>query len=134
MADATIAEPPTDPQSIKLLAVFGAELLWRAYFASEMPQNLIELALEVTAIGLGDFAELGLAVYNNDIPSILIIVEKISKEQFLSTELTNRGIPIAEKVSVVKQATRLYRILEFLTDEFLAAKLFPADGLTIKAR
>jgi hypothetical protein len=109
------------------------EFLWRLSFGSPLPPSLVDFAVE--AVGAGSpIIALGIALLKHDIPGILTSLEGIAKDPIISTKLTAFGLPIAKDISIIGAATKLFRVLDFLSSEFIAAIAFPNDTLTIRAQ
>jgi len=136
-ADASFRTPPSamTAQDWWLLGAFGSEFAWRLWRGSPLPQGFVDSVLVGASVldPTHGFIALGIAVAQNNIPGIVKAIERIRDDPFLSTQLTAFGIPIAQ-FSVIKLATRLYYILDLLTNEFIAAVSRPNDTLTIRAQ
>lgn len=133
-ADASIAVPPQSTQDFQMLGVYGAELLWRGVTGSPLPQNVADFALQIAAeADHSGFVDLAIAARDLDFIGALEAIEEITKDPILTTQLTAFGLPIAN-LSILSSAQRLFRLLEFEADEFIAATKFPTDTLTLTAR
>jgi len=128
-ADASFHTPPQDTQDRQLLAVFAAEFLWRSYSGSQLPWTVIDYAGE-----LNPLVALGSAIVDRNVIDIINAIQKIAGDPLISTQLTALGIPIFQRFNLITNATRVLRILEFLTFELITAEKYPNDALTIKAQ
>jgi hypothetical protein len=131
-ADATIAIPPQTDQDLEMLSVYGAELLWRAFTGNSLPQDAADFAIQVSARS-NKFANLAVAASQGDLIGVITAIDRITEDPLFSTQLTVFGLPIAEKVNILSKAKRLFKVMEFEVNEFIAAEKFPTDTLTVTA-
>ncbi len=135
-ADATFSALPVETKDCQLLGAFAAEFLWRATTGSPFPTTAVEwLETFVSAAlptSLRPLFALGAAVAKGDLGGVLTAVDELEKDPILSTQLTALGFSV-EKFSIIQSSVRIFRTLEFLSFEFIAAKSFSTDTLTICA-
>jgi N-acetylneuraminic acid mutarotase len=117
----------------EILGLYGAEVLYRALVGSGLPQTSADALTDILG-STQPLIALGMAGLKGDVGGALSAINDILASPKILLRLTAAGIPVAKGVPLLKDAVVLFKVLQFIVNEYITATQFPNDNLVITSK